>query len=45
MDMQKHKTTIVIIDNRLKQYEDASFFQEKLEKANETLSRVGLPKL
>ena len=40
----KRKTLIVIIDKSLNQYENIIFFPEKLEKTNQMLKNVGLPK-
>ena len=34
----------VRIDNSLEKYNDMPIFQEKLNKANEVLKKVGLPK-
>jgi hypothetical protein len=43
-DINGRKTPIVVIDNSLKKYKDAGLFQEKVDKANEMLKTVGLPK-
>ncbi len=43
-ELKKRKIPIVKIDPRLNQYDDMVVFPEKLEKANEMLRRVGLPK-
>ena len=43
-ELNKRKTPIVRIDNSLKKYIDAPLFQNKVDKANEMLKRVGLPK-
>jgi hypothetical protein len=40
-DIQKG---IVTIDNSLKKYKDMPLFQDKVDKANEMLRTVGLPK-
>ena len=44
-DLNKIKTPIVKIDNSLKKFKNVPLFQEKVNKANETLRKVGLPKL
>jgi hypothetical protein len=43
-ELKKRKIPIVKIDPRLNKYDDMVVFPEKLEKANEMLRRVGLPK-
>lgn len=43
-ELNRRKTPIVIIDNSLKEYKDAVLFPEKVEKANEMLRTIGLPK-
>ncbi len=43
-ELKKRKIPIVKIDPRLNQYDDMVVFPEKLEKANEMLRRMGLPK-
>ncbi|MBK9249153.1 MAG: hypothetical protein IPM69_13825 [Ignavibacteria bacterium] len=43
-ELKKRKIPIVKIDPRLNKYDDMVVFPEKLEKANEMLPRVGLPK-
>jgi len=43
-ELNKRKTPIVVIDNSLKKYKDLPLFQEKVDKANEMLRTVGLPK-
>jgi hypothetical protein len=43
-EINKRKTPIVIIDNSLKKYKDMPLFQDKVDKANEMLRTVGLPK-
>ena len=44
---QSHKATLpaVRVDKSLEQYKDKVLFKKKLEKANETLRNVGLPKV
>ena len=43
-ELNKRKTPIVTIDNALEKYtRDTSLFQDKVDKANETLKRIGLP--
>lgn len=44
-DLNKRKTPIVKIDNSLKKFKKRPLFQDKVNKANETLRKVGLPKL
>lgn len=44
-DLNKRKTPIVIIDKKLDKLKSEPLFQDKVDKANETLARVGLPKL
>jgi len=43
-DLNKRKAPIVVIDNSLEKYKDLPLFQEKVDKANEMLRTVGLPK-
>jgi len=38
------KTPVVRIDKSLNKYDDVILFPDKLEKANEMLRRVGIPK-
>ena len=40
----KRKVPVVIIDNSLKEYKNLPIFQDKVDKANEMLRRVALPK-
>lgn len=42
--MLKTKKSMVRINDSLDKYNDLPIFQEKLDKANETLKRVGMPK-
>ncbi|HEY5326726.1 MAG TPA: hypothetical protein VIJ27_06980 [Mucilaginibacter sp.] len=44
-ELNKRKTPVVLIDNSLKKYKDLPVFQDKVDKANEMLRRVGLPKV
>ena len=44
-ELNKRKIPIVKIDNSLKKYKKQPLFQEKVNKANETLKNIGLPKL
>lgn len=44
-DLNKRKTPIVTIDNSLEALKDQPLFQDKVDKANETLKKAGLPKL
>ncbi len=43
-ELKKRKVPIVKLDKALNQYDDVVLFPEKLEKANEMLRKVGLPK-
>ena len=42
--INENKIPIVKIDKRLERFRGKTLFPEKLQKANEILSRVGLPK-
>jgi hypothetical protein len=44
-ELKKRKTPIVRIDKSLNKYDDQILFPEKLEKANQTLKKIGLPKI
>jgi hypothetical protein len=43
-ELKKRKIPIVKIDKSLNEYDDKIQFPEKLEKANDMLKKVGLPK-
>jgi len=43
-DLNNRKAPVVIIDNSLKKYKELPLFQDKVDKANEMLRTVGLPK-
>jgi len=43
-ELNKKKVPVVRIDNTLDKYNDVVLFQEKVDKANEMLRTVGLPK-
>lgn len=43
-ELNKKKVPVVRIDNSLEKYKDMSLFQEKVDRANEMLRNVGLPK-
>jgi len=43
-ELKKRKIPIVKIDKSLNKYDDIVLFPDKLEKANEMLKKVGLPK-
>jgi len=43
-ELKKRKIPIVAIDKSLNKYDDVVLFPDKLEKANEMLRNVGLPK-
>ncbi len=44
-ELNDKKIPVVRIDNSLEKYLNMPLFQDKVEKANETLRTVGLPKL
>lgn len=44
-DLNKRKIPVVKVDESLKQYKNTPLFQDKVDKANEVLKNVGLPKL
>ena len=44
-ELNKRKIPIVKIDNTLEKFKEMALFKDKVDKANETLKRVGLPKL
>ncbi len=41
--INQKKVPIVRIDNSLEKFKDMPIFQDKVEKANEVLKKVGLP--
>ena len=43
-DLNKKKTPVVRIDKSLEKFKKMPLFQEKVEKANDMLRNVGLPK-
>jgi len=43
-ELNKKKAPVVRIDLSLEKYKDVPMFQEKVDKANEMLRTVGLPK-
>jgi hypothetical protein len=43
-EIKRRKIPIVSIDKSLNKYDDVVLFPDKLEKANEMLKKVGLPK-
>lgn len=43
-EIKKRKIPIVRVDKSLNTYDDKILFPDKLEKANEMLRKVGLPK-
>ncbi len=43
-ELNERKIPIVRINNGLKKYKTILIFQEKVDKANETLRTIGLPK-
>ncbi len=44
IELKKRKIPIVKIDKSLNKYDNIVLFPDKLEKANEMLCKVGLPK-
>ena len=44
-ELNQKKIPIVRIDNTLEKYKNMPIFQDKVDKANEVLRKVGLPKL
>jgi len=44
-DRLKKNAPVVVIDNSLKKYKDLPIFQDKVDKANEMLRTMGLPKI
>jgi hypothetical protein len=44
-ELNEKKIPVVRIDNSLEKYKVIPIFQEKVDKANEMLRTVGLPKL
>ena len=44
-ELKKRKIPIVAIDKSLDKYDDKILFPKKLEKANEMLKKIGLPKI
>ena len=43
-ELNKRKVPIVQIDNSLEKFKKLPIFKDKLDKANEMLKKVGLPK-
>ncbi len=43
-ELNKSKVPIVILDKSLDKLNDVVLFPEKVEKAKETISKIGLPK-
>jgi hypothetical protein len=43
-ELNRKKTPVVRIDNSLEKFKKAPIFQDKVDKANEMLRTVGLPK-
>ena len=44
-ELNKKKTPVVRIDNSLEKFKDQPLFQDKVDKANEILKNIGLPKI
>lgn len=43
-EIKKRKIPIVKVDKSLNEFDDKILFPEKMEKANEMLRKIGLPK-
>ena len=43
-ELNKKKVPVIRIDNSLEKYKEMPLFQDKVDKANEMLRTVGLPK-
>jgi hypothetical protein len=43
-ELNKRKTPIVTIDKSLEKFKKQPLFQDKVDKANEIIRKVGLPK-
>jgi len=43
-EIKNRRTPIVRVDSSLDKYDDKILFPDKLEKANEMLKKIGLPK-
>ncbi len=43
-ELNTNKTPIIILDKSLEKYKHMPLFQDKVDKTNEVLGRVGLPK-
>jgi hypothetical protein len=43
-ELNRRKVPVVVIDNSLAKYKELPIFQDKVDKANEMLRTVGLPK-
>ena len=43
-ELNKKKTPIVTIDKSLEKFKSKPLFQDKVDKANEVIRKVGLPK-
>ena len=44
-ELNKRRVPVVQIDNSLEQFKEQPLFQEKVDKANEVLKNIGLPKI
>jgi hypothetical protein len=44
-ELNEKMIPIIIIDNSLEKYKSMPIFQDKVDKANEMLRTIGLPKL
>lgn len=43
-ELNQSKIPVIVFDKKLEQFRDKILFPEKLDKAKEVLSKVGLPK-
>ncbi|CAM3963737.1 hypothetical protein FLBR109950_10740 [Flavobacterium branchiophilum] len=43
-ELKNRKTPIVVLDKSLNKFDNLNLFKDKLEKANKTFERIGLPK-
>ncbi len=44
IDLKEKNIPIIIIDDNLEKLDKEKYFQDKVDKANEMLKKVGLPK-
>lgn len=43
-ELNESKVPVIVFDKKLEQFRDKVLFPDKLEKANEILSKAGMPK-